>query len=181
MDSRHIQAYLAASAQEQVYSVDEANRPLGVVTRGEARARGLITRCTYVFVFNSAGELCVHQRTLHKRLYPGYWDVAAGGIVAAGESYLEGAQRELQEELGVSGVPLTERFSFYYNAPESRLWGGVFTCRWDGAITMQPEEVMAVRWVDPRSDWHRPGEFYSPDSMLALELLMSTVTADVSG
>ncbi len=176
MDSGDIRAYLEASAQEQVYSVDEANRQIGIVPRGEVRARGLITRCTYVFVFNSAGQLCVHQRTLHKRLYPGYWDVAAGGIVAAGESYREGAARELEEELGVSGVPLTDCFSFYYNAPESRLWGGVFTCRWDGPIRMQPEEVMAVRWVDPHANWHRPGEFYSPDSMLALELLMSSVT-----
>lgn len=179
MNQQQIQDYLAASAQERVYSVDEANRPLEVVARGEVRERGLITRCTYVFVFNALGELCMHQRTLHKRLYPGYWDVAAGGIVEAGESYAEGAVRELEEELGVSGVPLREHFHFYYNAPESRLWGGVFTCRWDGPIRMQPEEVMAVRWVDPHQPWRREGEFYSPDSLLALELLMSSLTPEV--
>lgn len=178
MDRQSIDDYLAASAAEQVYSVDESNNELAIVERGQVRARGLITRCTYVFVFNSSGQLCVHQRTLHKRLYPGYWDVAAGGVLGAGESYPEGAARELEEELGIAGVPLKEHFVFYYNGCESRLWGGVFSCVWDGPVQMQPEEVMDVRWVDPRSPWRKPLEFYSPDSLLALELLMSPVISD---
>jgi len=178
VDHQAITDYLAASAAERVFSVDDSNHPLGTVSREQVRRERLITRCTYVFVFDTEGRLCVHQRTFHKRLYPGYWDVAAGGLVGAGESYLEGATRELEEELGVKGVPLREHFRFYYNARESRLWGGVFSCVWDGPIQMQPEEVMAVRWVDPRSPWQQSKEFYSPDSLLALELLMSPVIPD---
>jgi isopentenyldiphosphate isomerase len=49
--------------------------------RADLRERGLIGRCTFIMLFNSAGELCVHRRTLSKALYPGYWDVAAGGMV----------------------------------------------------------------------------------------------------
>ena len=100
MDQQHIAAYLQASGSERVIHVDEQDRELGVVSRADAQSRGLITRCTFIFVFNSRGELCVHQRTPHKRLYPSFWDVAAGGVVAAGESYLQGAERELAEELG---------------------------------------------------------------------------------
>ena len=55
---------------------------------------------------------------------------------------------------------------------ESQLWGGVFSCRWDGPLTLQPEEVQAVRWVDPRSDWQRAGEQYAPDSLEALARLL---------
>ncbi len=40
---------------------------------------------------------------LSKAIYPGYWDVAAGGMVLATETYAESAARELEEELGVSG------------------------------------------------------------------------------
>ncbi|MEL0167788.1 MAG: NUDIX domain-containing protein [Pseudomonadaceae bacterium] len=172
MDEQQVEAYLQASGDEQVIHVDEQDRELGIVSRADAQSRGLITRCTFIFVFNSRGELCVHQRTAHKRLYPSFWDVAAGGVVAAGESYLQGAERELAEELGVSGVALTEHFRFFFNSADSRLWAGVFSCCWDGPLTLQPEEVQAVRWVDPRADWQRDGEQYAPDSQDALARLL---------
>ncbi|UJJ30882.1 NUDIX hydrolase [Halopseudomonas maritima] len=180
MDHQQVEAYLKRSGAERVVYVDEHDQPLGEVTRAEAQARGLITRCTFIFVFNSRGELCVHQRTAHKRLYPAFWDVAAGGVVAAGESYLQGAERELAEELGVQGVPLTEHFRFYFDAPDSRLWAGVFSCRWDGPLRLQPEEVQAARWVDLRGDWRRAGEQYAPDSQEALARLLKHPSLDLS-
>lgn len=173
VDASSIAAYLAASAQESVLHVDEQDRVLGVVPRSRVQEEGLITRCTYIFVFNSAGLLCMHQRTLHKRLYPGYWDVAAGGLVSAGETYLQGARRELEEELGVVDAELKPHGRFFFEAPGSRLWGAFFSCCWDGPISMQPEEVQGVRWIDPRQPWQRDDEQYSPDSLQALGLLQS--------
>lgn len=177
MDSR-VEAHLAASAAEQVIHVDEADRPLGVTARGNMHAKGLIPRCTFIFVFNSQGDLCLHRRTAHKRLYPGFWDVAAGGVVAAGESYLQGAERELREELGIASVELQFHFRFFFQSEQSRLWGGVFSCTWDGPIVMQPEEVAAVRWIDPRRPWQREDESYAPDSLHALEYLLSGSAGD---
>lgn len=163
--------YLATSAQEQVIQVDEQDRPLGIVKREQVQRDRLITRCTYIFVYNSADLLCMHLRTAHKRLYPGFWDLAAGGVVGAGETYLQGAERELEEELGIAGVPLSSHGRFFFQSPESRLWGAVFSCRWDGPIRMQPEEVLDWRWIDPASAWQRQGERYTPDSLQALLLL----------
>ena len=99
-------AHRQASDLELVAWVDEEDRLLGSLPRAELRARGCIGRCTYILLFNSAGELCVHRRTLSKALYPGFWDVAAGGMVGPGEGYAEAAARELHEELGIIGVPL---------------------------------------------------------------------------
>lgn len=178
MDRAAIEAYLAASAAERVTHVDEHDQPLGAVSRGDAQARGLITRCTFIFVFNSTGQLCLHQRTNHKRLYPGFWDVAAGGVVGAGESYAQGAERELAEELGVAGVTLTEHLRFYFESADSRLWAGVFSCCWDGPLEMQPEEVQDFRWIDPHSQWQRNGEQYAPDSMDALQRLLQQISVD---
>lgn len=166
-------AHLAASAAERVVHVDESDRPLGVVARGRLRVEGLIPRCTFILVFNRRGELCLHQRSPYKRLYPGFWDVAAGGVVAAGETYLQSASRELHEELGIAGVELQSHFRFFYESAQSRLWGGVFSCVWDGPIVMQPEEVVGFRWIDPRQAWRRDGEDYAPDSLQALELLLA--------
>lgn len=175
MDSR-VADHLAASAAEQVIHVDEADQPLGVTARGDMHLKGLIPRCTFIFVFNSQGLLCIHQRTPHKRLYPGFWDVAAGGVVAAGETYEQGAERELEEELGVAPVALRSHFRFFYQSEQSRLWGGVFSCVWDGPVVMQPEEVAAVRWIDPRQPWQQADECYAPDSLHALHLLQSGYT-----
>lgn len=112
-------AHRAASDVEQVAWVDRDDRLLGGLPRHELRERGLIGRGTFILLFNSAGELCVHQRTLSKALYPGFWDVAAGGMVGVDETYAESAARELAEELGVSGVPLTAHERFYFEAPQT--------------------------------------------------------------
>ena len=105
-------AHRAASDAELICWVDEQDRLLGHLVRSDLRQRGLIGRCTFIFLFNSKGELCVHRRTLSKALYPGFWDTAAGGMVAAGESYADSAARELEEELGVAGVALVEHDHF---------------------------------------------------------------------
>ena len=99
-------AHRAASDRERVAWVDEHDRPLGGVSRAEMRERRLIGRGTYILLFNTAGLLCVHRRTLSKALYPGYWDVAAGGMVLEGEDYRLSAERELAEELGIVDAEL---------------------------------------------------------------------------
>ena len=116
------------------------------------------------------GHVLIAKRPMDKH-QGGLWEFP-GGKVEEGESAESALARELAEELGVAGVPLTEHFRFFFNSAESQLWGGVFSCRWDGPLTLQPEEVQAVRWVDPRSDWQRAGEQYAPDSLEALARLL---------
>ncbi len=119
-------AHRAASDAEQIAWVDEQDRLLGSLVRADLRERGLIGRGTYILLFNSLGELCVHRRTLSKAIYPGYWDVAAGGMVQADESYAASAARELEEELGVSGVPLQAHEQFFSSI--SRATGSGVQC-----------------------------------------------------
>ena len=83
-------------AEELVEIVDRDNRPIGALTRRLMREQGLIHRAAYILVFNTAGELFLQKRTLTKDIYPGYWDMAAGGVVLAGESYEAAARREAQ-------------------------------------------------------------------------------------
>lgn len=78
VDSAKEAAHRAASDAERIAWVDEQDNLLGALVRSDLRERGLIGRGTYIMLFNSAGELCVHRRTLSKAIYPGYWDVAAG-------------------------------------------------------------------------------------------------------
>jgi len=165
------QAHRAASDAEQVAWVDESDRLLGSLTRAELRARGLIGRACFVLLFNSAGDLCVHRRSLSKALYPGYWDVAAGGMLAAGEDYAEGAARELEEELGVTGVALRDHGRFFFDHPDNRIWAAVFSAVWDGALRLQPEEVIEARFISQQQVFVELREKpYCPDSLEAFEL-----------
>src|SRR5437764_413672 len=88
----------------QPFRSDWQGRTVGTVPRREMRGRRLPHRCTYVLVFNRRGELFVHLRTPTKDVYPSHWDVAVGGVLAAGETFDRGAARELREELGVEAA-----------------------------------------------------------------------------
>lgn len=136
------------SGDELVIVVDKDDKETGVVPRREMRAGRLRHRATYILVFNSKGELFVQKRTQTKDVFPGYYDVAAGGVVLAGESYEEGAVRELEEELGVKETPLTSLFDFYYEDEHIRLWGRSFSCVYDGELLLQEEEVESGEFMN---------------------------------
>ncbi|WP_136478327.1 NUDIX hydrolase [Pseudomonas sp. DG56-2] len=163
-------AHRAASDAELIAWVDESDKLLGAVPRAELREKGLIGRGTYILLFNTLGELCVHRRTESKAIYPGYWDVAAGGMVQADESFAESAARELEEELGVAGVELTAHERFFFDQPGNRLWCAVFSAVWDGPLRLQPEEVSEARFLPVEQalaeSLRQP---YCPDSLAALQ------------
>lgn len=143
------------AGNEIVLIVDADNNETGSAPRHEMRARGLSHRAAYILVFNSRGELFVQKRTMIKDIYPGYYDIAAGGVVLAGESYDESAERELAEELGIQNVPLTSHFTFHYEDGSNLVWGRVYSCTYDGGMTLQEEEIES-------------GFFAAPDQVLAL-------------
>ncbi|MBG6291484.1 MULTISPECIES: NUDIX hydrolase [Pseudomonas] len=168
--SRKEAAHRAASDAEKIAWVDDDDQLLGSLPRAELRARGLIGRGTFILLFNSAGELCVHRRTLSKAVYPGYWDPAAGGMVQAEESYAESAARELEEELGIAGVELRPHGTFFFDQPDNRLWCAVFSAVSDAPLTLQPEEVLEAKFIDPHQALAeaKAGTPYCPDSLAAL-------------
>ena len=66
-------------------------------------------RVSYIFIITTDDKLLVQVRSQNKDYCPGYFDLAsAGGVVDAGEDDDIGAQRELEEELGLAGIPLNK-------------------------------------------------------------------------
>jgi len=155
---------------EIVTIVDIDNNVTGNLPRHEMRTQGLPHRASCILVFNSRREIFVQERTTTKDIYPGYFDVATGGVVLAGESYEESAERELAEELGVRNVTLESHFDFFHEGPNNKVWGRVFSCCYDGEVVLQEEEVadgyfMPVHEVLELSQ-SRP---FTPDGLLALQ------------
>jgi 8-oxo-dGTP pyrophosphatase MutT (NUDIX family) len=158
-----------SAADEIVTIVDEHNHVVGAIPRREMRSKRLPHRCTYILVFNTPGHLYVQKRTMTKDVFPGYYDPAAGGVVLAGESYEVCAKRELAEEMGIQDVPLLWHFDFYFADAHSRVWGGVFSCVYDGEIVLQEEEVESGAFL-PIDDILRRAqtELFTPDGMYVL-------------
>jgi len=140
---------------EIIQIVDADNNETGSAPRHEMRAKGLSHRASYILVFNSQGELFIQKRTMTKDIYPGYYDIAAGGVVLAGESYDQSAARELAEELGINGISLTSHFTFHHEDGSNLVWGRVYSCIYDGKMTLQEEEI-------------ENGFFMPPEKVLAL-------------
>ena len=138
---------MTSSAEELVEIVDQDNRPLGGRTRAVMRAEGLTHRAVYVLVSNRHGQLFVQKRTKDKDIYPGYWDVTAGGVVLAGEDYEQAANRELFEELGIGGE-LRFLFDHYYQDRGNKVWGRVFLCRHQGPFVLQESEIEDGRFME---------------------------------
>jgi len=135
------------SADERVDVVDEQDCVLRVVTRREMRAERLRHRTVFIAVVNSAGDVLVHRRADHKDVWPGRWDLAAGGVLAAGEGYDDGAVRELAEELGVTDVPLLRLGKGSYEDAEVAEIATVYRAQWDGPVHFADGEVAEARWM----------------------------------
>jgi 8-oxo-dGTP pyrophosphatase MutT (NUDIX family) len=112
------------------------------------RRENLWHAASSVVVHDSWGRIYLHRRTTTKDVYPGLLDFAAGGVVLAGEDPALGAVREVEEELGVRGVPLEPVGVVAYEDEHTRYHAHRFTVEWDGPVRWQPEEVSWGEWVD---------------------------------
>lgn len=158
--------------------VDSEDRVIGQATRGEVHAKGLLHRSVHILVFNSHGELFLQKRAMIKDENPGYWDSSAAGHVNAGEEYRTSAERELMEELGISG-----KLQFFkkFSASRETLWEHVETylCTSDQKITINSLEISEGRfWTIPdlkESVQNHPGQFTSTFHLIFDNYLKSKV------
>jgi isopentenyl-diphosphate delta-isomerase type 1 len=137
-------------SEELLDVVDEFDQVVGVKTRGEIHAQGLMHRSVHIFVFNNHGNLFIQKRSMIKDNDPGLWDSSAAGHVDSGEDYLECAIRELEEELGIEASGLLDTLFRLTASPITGMEHCiVYRCMHDGPFELHAEEIDEGAWINP--------------------------------
>lgn len=88
--------------EEMIDVLDENGVKTGeVVTRKEVHKKGLWHRIIVVAIIDNNNQLLMQQRSYQKDTNPGKWDISVAGHVSAGQTSLEAAIREVEEEVGI--------------------------------------------------------------------------------
>lgn len=105
---------------------------------------------TEILVLHRDGTVLLMQRDFRKPNYPGNWEASAGGAVLKGETFLEGARRELLEETGIACGTLEY---LYRDVTDNTIYEG-YLCVTDvpkDSVRLQEGETIAYRWVAPEA------------------------------
>ncbi|MDQ0594672.1 isopentenyl-diphosphate delta-isomerase [Chryseobacterium ginsenosidimutans] len=137
--------------EEFVVLVNSQDEVLGLMEKQQAHINGLLHRAFSVFLFNSKGEMLLQKRASEKYHSPLKWTNAVCSHPRIEETYIEGAKRRLQEELGIE-AELSEKFNFIYKADVGNgLWehelDHVFVGTFEDEFQLNKKEVEEVRYV----------------------------------
>jgi len=139
---------------EYIDIYDENNNPTGQKKeKQKAHEDGEFHRTAHVWIINNKNELLLQKRSASKKTHPNCWDISGAGHIKAEESVIEGAIRELKEELGVEA----EEKNFEYivtikstKNPKNMEFQYVYLLHTDKEINeyiFEDEEVSEVKYV----------------------------------
>ena len=126
--------------------------------KSEAHKKGWFHATAHIWFFTSDEKILLQKRALTKKVFPGIWDISVAGHIGAGEEVLEGAKREVFEEIGL----ILENKDFikigtrihqvnHENGIQDNEHHHVFIAELKTPIselTMQPEEVAGLELWD---------------------------------
>lgn len=168
--------------RNKVVLVDQQDTPIQEMDKMEAHRQGLLHRAISVFLFNSKGEMLIHQRADSKYHGGGLWTNACCSHPQFGEDVGESARTRLKYEMGLD-CRLEKVFSFVYRADvENGLieyeYDHVFIGYTDVIPQPNPAEVKNYRWVDPhllKEDISRVPENYTTWFRIVLDKVVAEV------
>jgi isopentenyldiphosphate isomerase len=132
---------------ELVDVVDENDNVIGQEMKSVCHAKHILHRTTTILVFkdSSLKETLIQKRSLDKEIAPGLLSFT-GGHLKAGDTYLSGAKRELQEELFHNHelpkeIKFKKLFKIKNSMDQQRELKTVWSTVYPGPFYLQPEEV----------------------------------------
>lgn len=123
---------------------------------------GLTHRAVHVVVVNRNGEIFLQKRSMHKDVQPGKWDTSVGGHLQPGESIIDGARRELREELGVGSAELSPAYEYFWRSKLETERISAFILRHEGPFQLDPHEISDGRfWTVGEIDRNLSGDLFT--------------------
>ncbi|MFT5213696.1 MAG: isopentenyl-diphosphate delta-isomerase [Patiriisocius sp.] len=126
--------------------------------KSEAHKNGWFHATAHIWLFTSSKKILLQKRALTKKVFPGIWDISVAGHIGAGEAILEGAKREVFEEIGLiledkDFIKIGTRIHqvTHENGIQDNEHHHVFIAELKTPIselTMQPEEVAGLELWD---------------------------------
>jgi len=138
---------------EEVILVNERDEELGFMEKYQAHELGKLHRAFSIFIFNTKGEMLIHQRALGKYHSGGLWTNACCSHPRPGENTIDAANRRLFEELSIK-CKLEEVFTFTYttafdNGLSENEFDHVFFGTYEGPIQPDAREIMDYFYIAP--------------------------------
>jgi isopentenyl-diphosphate delta-isomerase len=119
--------------------------------------KGLYHHTAHVWLYTKNGDILLSQRAASKSICPLLWDVSVAGHVDAGESIINGALREIKEEINLMlsekdlhKIGTFESFQTYGNGIIDNEFHNTFIAELKvpiSALKPQIEEVAALKLV----------------------------------
>lgn len=144
--------------------VDRTGRIIGQAPRSACHGNpALIHQAIHVAVFDRLGRLFLQKRSEQKDVQPGKWDISVGGHLQPGESPIQGAHRELQEELGVRASRLEPAYTYIWESPVETELIRTYVTLHEGPFALQAEELSDGRfWELDEIERAMPTGFATP-------------------
>lgn len=133
---------------EVVDKLNKRKEPLNKKADRYERVDGEYCQYVHICIMNDKNEFLIQKRSPYKKIYPNMWS-QTGGAVDSGETSLQGAIREVQEELGIDLDK--ENMEFMLSFKRYHSFVDVWLARQNielKDIVMQKEEVSEVKWVN---------------------------------
>ncbi|MFH1649545.1 MAG: NUDIX domain-containing protein [Candidatus Woesearchaeota archaeon] len=150
---------------EMIVEVNKNNKEIGTIVKRVAHSDpSHYHRAAHLIIFNSKGEVILHQRSFNKSTGAGKWDMF-GGHQAAGMTIEQTAYQELMEELGIS-TQLTLHRVWLFKGENQSEWEYVYYGVSDGPYGFDRNEVVQLRSFDCekllKGEYDKKYEFVEP-------------------
>lgn len=127
--------------------VDPEGNVIGKAERAVCHNGSLLLHpVVHLHVFNSRGELYLQKRPAHKDIQPNKWDTSVGGHIDYGETVEIALEREVREELGITGYDAKFLWKYVFESTIERELVYAYSTVYDGELHPDPQELEEGRF-----------------------------------
>lgn len=118
------------------------------LVRGEKIPAGCFHMVCEAVIQHVDGDFLLMQRSFTKEVYPGAWEIGAGGSALKGESRLEAVFREVREETGIDTGEFEEIYQLVQEKQQAIYYGYLLKTDYPkDAIQLQEGETIDYKWL----------------------------------